>query len=120
MQDLIGVQFSSLRTVTSFSWLAPPYRGCGLGKAARTAALHLAFEGLGAREATSDAVTDNTASNRISQALGYEPNGTEWATRRCEPAQLQRWRLTRQRWEKNSRDDIQLSGVAECLPVLGL
>jgi RimJ/RimL family protein N-acetyltransferase len=42
----------------------------------RAAALHLAFAGLGAREATSEAFADNRASNRVSQTLGYEPNGT--------------------------------------------
>ncbi len=86
----------------------------------RAAALHLAFAGLAAREATSEAFADNSASNRVSQALGYEPNGTTWATRRGEPALITRWKLTRDRWETLRRDDIEITGVRDCLPVLGL
>ena len=86
----------------------------------RAAALHLAFAGLAAREATSEAFADNRASNRVSQALGYEPNGTTWATRRGEPALITRCRLTRDRWETLLRDYIEINGVHDCLPVLGL
>ncbi|WP_198663301.1 GNAT family N-acetyltransferase [Jiangella endophytica] len=84
----------------------------------RAAVLHLAFDGLGAREAASDAFVDNLASNRVSERLGYEPNGTDWATRRGDAAMPRRWRLTRERWTR--RGDIELTGVAECRPVLGL
>jgi RimJ/RimL family protein N-acetyltransferase len=120
MQDLIGDDFAAVGTVHSFSWLAPGARGRGLGKESRAAILHLAFEGFGAREAGSDAFTDNHASNRVSEALGYTRNGTDWATRRGEPAQLFRWRLTRDEWAERRRADITLSGVRECKPVLGL
>ncbi len=86
----------------------------------RAAALNLAFAGLAAREATSEALTDNQASNRVSRALGYEPNGTSWATRRGDAALMTRWRLTRDGWDQTRRNGIKLVGVAECLPVLGL
>jgi RimJ/RimL family protein N-acetyltransferase len=120
MQDLIGRDFDRFGTVSSFSWLGPGSRGRGLGRESRAAILHLAFAGLGAREAGSDAFADNEASNRVSRALGYEPNGTDWDSRRGEAAPIQRWRLTRETWEKTRRDDIELTGVKECLPVLGL
>src|SRR5580693_7820933 len=76
--------------------------------------LGVQFAGLAAREATSEAFVDNNASNRVSQALGYEPNGTSWATRRGEPALITRWRLTRDRWETTRRDDIEITGVQDC------
>ncbi|GAA4833090.1 GNAT family protein [Kitasatospora terrestris] len=120
MQDLIGRDFHRFGTVSSFSWLATGHRGRGLGKEMRAAVLHLAFAGLGAREAGSDAFVDNAASNHISRSLGYEPNGTDWDTRRGEPARIQQWRLTRDTWERTRRDDIHLTGVEACLPVLGL
>jgi hypothetical protein len=56
----------------------------------------------------------------VSQVLGYEPNGTSWATRRGDAALLTRWKLTRDGWDRIRRDDIELAGVQECLPVLGL
>jgi RimJ/RimL family protein N-acetyltransferase len=120
MQDLIGVDFAAFGTVETFSWLSPDVRGHGLGKEMRQAVLHLAFEGLGARQATTEAFVDNRASNGVSQAVGYLPNGISWATRRGEAAELNRWRLTRQRWSERRRDDITLAGVGECLPVLGI
>lgn len=120
MQDLIATRFAAFGAVSTFSWLAPGARGQGIGAEMRAAVLHLAFAGFNAREAGSDAFTDNHASNRVSQALGYEPNGFDWDTRRGEPARIQRWRLTRDAWERVRRDDIELAGVQECLPVLGL
>jgi RimJ/RimL family protein N-acetyltransferase len=120
MQDVIGVRFAEFGTVMTFSWLGPEYRGHGIGTEMRAAALHLAFDGLAAREAASEAFADNRASNRVSQALGYEPNGTRWDSRRGEAAPLTHWKLTRDRWEKTRRTDIELTGVQDCLPVLGL
>ncbi len=86
----------------------------------REAVLHLAFDGLGAKEASSDAFVDNDGSNAISRRLGYEPNGTDWATRRGEPALLNRWRLSRNTWEARRRDDIQLHNIEACHALLPL
>jgi RimJ/RimL family protein N-acetyltransferase len=120
MQDLIAEDFPTFGAVSTFSWLAPHARGQGIGREMRSAILHLAFAGLGAREATSEAFVDNTASNAVSLALGYQENGTTWATRRGSPCELRRWRLPRARWEESPRTDVVLSGVEQCLPFLGL
>jgi RimJ/RimL family protein N-acetyltransferase len=120
MQDLWGTDFATFGAIETFSWLSPEARGRGLGKEMRQAVLHLAFEGLGARRADSAGFIDNHASNGVSQALGYAPNGTDWATRRGDAAELSLWRLTRELWSERRRDDIELVGVAECLPVLGI
>lgn len=119
-QTLTGVNFAKLGTVSTFSWLSADERGRGLGREMRAAILHLAFEGLGAREAASDAFADNNGSNAVSRGLGYEPNGSEWATRQGEPALLNRWRLTRENWERGRRDDIELRNVAACRALLPL
>lgn len=118
MQDLIAEKFDTCGTVLSFSWLSTDVRGRGLGTEARSAMLHLAFAGLGAREAGSDAFVDNIGSNRVSESLGYERNGVEWDIRRGEPGLIQRWRLTREAWEANRREDIEFSGVPEFLELL--
>jgi RimJ/RimL family protein N-acetyltransferase len=119
-QTLTGVNFSALGTVSTFSWLSSDERGRGLGREMRAAILHLAFDGLGAKEAGSDAFVDNHGSNAISQGLGYEPNGSDWATRQGEPALLNRWRLTRHNWERRRRGDIQLHNVEACHALLPL
>jgi len=120
MQDLIAEEFPTFGAVTTFSWLAPDVRGRGIGREMRSAVLHLAFAGFNAREATSEAFFDNAASNAVSQSLGYAPDGLAWATRRGHPAQLKRWRLGRETWERTRRNDIRISGVEDCLPLFGL
>ena len=120
MQDLIGHEFATHGTVMSFSWLSSDARRRGMGTEMRHAVLHLAFEGFGATEAASEAFTDNTGSNGVSRALGYEPNGTTWSTRRGERAPMHRWRLTRQAWQERRRQDITLSGVEACRRTLGV
>ncbi|WP_265446464.1 GNAT family N-acetyltransferase [Flexivirga meconopsidis] len=119
-QTLTALHFKSIGTVTTFSWLSTDVRGQGLGREMREAILHLAFEGLDAREAASDAFLDNDASNAVSRSLGYEPNGTDWATRQGEPAQLQRWRLTREVWQGRRRDDISIVGLEAAKSLLPL
>ena len=115
MQDIIGTNFDTYGTLTTFSWLSAEYRGQGLGREMREAALHLSFEGFGAAEADSEAFVDNAGSNRVSEALGYERNGTNWATRRGHPERLQRWRITRDQWLRIRRSDVMVSGAEACL-----
>jgi RimJ/RimL family protein N-acetyltransferase len=119
-QTVTGVQFATLGTVTTFSWLSSEVRGRGLGREMREAILHLAFDGLGAREAGSDAFVDNRGSNAISRRLCYHPNGSQWATRGGEPALVNRWRLTRETWAKRRRTDVELHNVEACHALLPL
>lgn len=119
MQDLIGDEFDTFGTVESSSWISTDVRERGVGTETRAAILHLAFEGLGAEEAHSEAALDNVGSNRISERLGYERNGTSWATHQGKPVLGQRWRIDREMWERHRRDDITLSGVEACRSMLG-
>ena len=120
VQDLIGDDFDDFGTVETHSWLSSDVRGRGIGTETRSAILHLAFDGLGAKEAHSEANVSNRGSNGVSERLGYERNGTAWATCAGEPCLGQRWKLTRESWVAGRRDDIVMSGVAECRSVLGL
>ena len=71
MQALEGPDWTSERTVDSWSWLAVGARGQGWGKQMRAAVLALAFGPLGARAAISSAVVDNHSSLGVSRSLGY-------------------------------------------------
>ena len=119
MQDIIGTSFDTYGTAVTFSWLSAELRGRGLGREMREAALQLCFEGFEAAEASSEAFLDNVGSNRVSQALGYARNGTTWATRRGHPEQMQRWRITREKWRLTRRDDIRMTGVDACREAFG-
>lgn len=119
-QNITGDNFKVMRTVNSFSVLLLERHGQGLGKEMRSAVLHLAFAGLGALRAESDAFMDNDESNGVSRSLGYEPNGTMLGPRPSGAALMQRYLLTREMWEPRRRDDVEISGLQPCLPVLGL
>ena len=75
MQGMHARGFAARRTVDTGSWLGQDYQGRGFGKEMRAAVLALAFDGLGARLAETEAFLDNAASNAVSRALGYEENG---------------------------------------------
>ena len=119
-QNITGPEFRRLRTVNSFSFLARSHQGRGIGKEMRAAVLHLAFAGLGALRAESDAFADNSASLGVSRSLGYEPNGTMLAPRPTGTALMCRYLLTLESWERTRRDDIEVSGLERSLPLLGL
>ena len=119
-QNITGENFPILRTVNSFSFLARDHRRRGIGKEMRSAVLHLAFRGLDAKRAESDAFFDNPASAGVSRSLGYEANGTMLAPRPSGAAVMERFVLTRERWEPGERDDVEVHGLEPCLPLLGL
>lgn len=120
-QEMTGVDFRKTKTVHTFSWLGRDHQGKGLGKEMRAAALHLAFEGLGAERAESEAFEDNGASRGVSLALGYEENGATWLPRPSGGAPATRYLMTRERWERaGRRPDVLLEGLGPCLGFLGL
>ncbi|MFF2697795.1 GNAT family N-acetyltransferase [Streptomyces cyaneofuscatus] len=113
-QDVMGREFGVRREVMTGSWLGLPHQGQGIGTEMRAAALHLAFEGLGARYAVSDARTDNAGSLGVSRRLGYEPDGLQIEVIRGEAVTLQRVRLDRAGWEKHRSVDVTVEGLDAC------
>ena len=74
-QSLHGRNFPATRTIGTGSWLGQRFQGRGIGTEMRTAALELAFRGLGADLATSGALEGNAASLGVSEKLGYRVVG---------------------------------------------
>lgn len=118
---LVGVQvmgasdFAALREVSTGSWLGLGHQGRGIGKEMRAAVLHLAFEGLGAQRAYSGYLEGNEASRKVSEALGYEPNGYGYRLIRGRAQREVKVVLERERWELHRRGDIEIEGLEECL-----
>jgi RimJ/RimL family protein N-acetyltransferase len=119
VQDLMAQQFPKLGVVKTGSWLGRQHQGRGLGKEMRAAVLHLAFEGLGAREAESGAWADNAASIAVSRALGYRESDGGLALRRGQPDRLAGFTLVRDEWLARRRDDIVIEGLEPCLAMFG-
>jgi RimJ/RimL family protein N-acetyltransferase len=118
-QDLLAEDFACSRSVSSGSWLTQSAQGRGLGVEMRAAVLQLAFAGLGALEAQTSAWIDNPASQRVSLRLGYVHEGEQSLARRGEPTRHLRYRLTREAWQDNHFDGIELHALEPCLALLG-
>lgn len=120
VQALEGKDFAVRRVVDSYSWLLTGARGQGVGKRMRTAVLDLAFRGLGAEYAISEAYADNAASLGVSRSLGYAPNGFGVVKRDdgSGPVRMEHVVLTRAGWEPPW--PVHITGLEPCLPLFGL
>lgn len=119
-QDVRAERFPLYRTVSTGSWLGQAYQGRGVGKLMRQAILALAFDHLGAEVAETEAFRDNPASNKVSLAVGYEPNGFGRLAPRDAPRETQRFRLTREGWRSRPRPAVTVEGLEDCLQLFGL
>jgi RimJ/RimL family protein N-acetyltransferase len=120
-QALEGDDFTRLRTVDSFSFLAVAARNRGWGKQMRAAVLALAFGALDARFAITSAWTDNEASLGVSRALGYVGNGVTAHRRGDGFGEMRHMRLTRDVWlASNWPQQVTVSGVKDCMAYFGL
>jgi RimJ/RimL family protein N-acetyltransferase len=119
-QGISGRQFAVCREVRTGSWLGRAYQGQGIGTQMRAAILWLAFAGLGAEYAVSEAYLDNPASLGVSRRLGYRDDGIEVHAVRGRPAVLQRLRLDRAAWQATQPGPAEIDGLAACLPLFGL
>lgn len=119
-QDLRGHEFPKYRNVGTGSWLGQEFQGRGIGRLMRQAALTLAFDHLGAQLAESEAFIDNPASNRVSLALGYEPNGFGQLAPRGVARETQRFRLKLEGWRARPRPEVNVEGLEGCLELFGI
>jgi RimJ/RimL family protein N-acetyltransferase len=119
-QDLNATDFPILRTVGTGSWLGRDFQGKGTGKLMRQAVLALAFDHLGAEVATSGAFLDNPASNRVSEAIGYERNGYDRLAPEGVAREHVRHRLTLEGWRSRPRPAVEVEGLDGCREMFGL
>lgn len=112
--SLRAQDFPVVREVTTSSWLGLPHQGQGYGTEARLGLLELAFGHLGARFARTEVFQDNAASQAVSRKLGYEPDGISRDARGDEALVSDRLRLSRDRWERLNRPEIEVEGVEGC------
>jgi RimJ/RimL family protein N-acetyltransferase len=114
MQGVDARDFAHLRTVATGSWLGQAVQGQGYGREMRGAVLSFAFDGLGARLATTEAFLDNAASNGVSRSLGYEENGFGQLAPHGIPRETQKFRMTEARWRSRPRPPVQIIGLDAC------
>lgn len=122
IQDVDGKQYAALRRVSTGSWLTRDVQGQGLGKEMRAAVLTLAFDGLGAIDAASEAFTDNAASLGVSRRLGYRDNGVSRALVRDQVRISQGLLITRDDWQaqRSSLPTATVDGLEPCREMFGI
>ncbi len=108
-------EFRVVRGVTTTSWLGLAYHHQGLGTEARAGLLTLAFDHLGATDATTEVFPDNHASQGVSRKLGYLPDGISKDARGDEVLVSDRLRLNAARWAETSHPHITVEGVEQAL-----
>jgi RimJ/RimL family protein N-acetyltransferase len=119
-QSIHAERFAVMRTVDTGSWLGRGYQGRGFGREMREAVLALAFDGLGALVATTEAFLDNAPSNGVSRSLGYAENGRGSLAPEGVARETQRFRMTLEDWRSRPRGPVSFEGVDACLPLFGV
>ncbi len=118
-QSVHANDFAVHRTVDTGSWITRDWQGWGLGKEMREAVLAFAFDGLGARVATSEAFLDNAASNGVSRSVGYEDNGRGALAPQGVSRETQRFRMTEEGWRSRPRPPVEIEGLDACREMFG-
>lgn len=118
MQTVTGIDFAVTREIETGSWLGLEFQRKGVGTEMRAAVLQFVFDHLRARRARTSAFTDNVASNRVSERLGYRVDGSATMARRGQPADLVRFVLEPAHFVRPGWT-IETAGVAGCLGLLG-
>jgi RimJ/RimL family protein N-acetyltransferase len=124
-QGISAKNYRILREVGTGSWLGQRHQGKGTGTAMRAAVLALAFDGLGADYALSEAFTDNPASLAVSRKLGYADDGMVRMAIRGRAAESRRLRIARAAWQAAGGatglgiGEVAIDGLEPCLPLFG-
>ena len=119
IQDVMAERFAVRRIVQTASWLGRNFQGRGYGTQMRAAVLALAFDGLGAEYAESGYLPGNEASARVSEKLGYVPNGEEVFAISGKPLVETRLRVKRSAWARDLVP-VTIDGLDPCLKLFGV
>jgi RimJ/RimL family protein N-acetyltransferase len=119
-QGIEGKDFVGSRTAETGSWLGQRFQRRGFGTEMRAAVLELLFRGLDGRAATSGALDGNTASERVSEKLGYVVSGEGEASPRGVPVRELHFQIEREAWAARERIPVEIVGLEPCLPLFGL
>jgi RimJ/RimL family protein N-acetyltransferase len=119
--SLYSEQFTNRRIVRTGSWIVQHAQGAGLGTTARSMLIEMSMRLLEAKYVESRYVETNAASARVSEKLGYEPNGYHIDDRLNPAPIIRNVILTRDRW-KDVRpaqlDKLHIEGFDACKPLL--
>lgn len=118
-QGAQATNFNVLRSAVTGSFLLISHQRRGIGKEMRAAILHLLFAGLSAEWAETAAFEDNEASLAVTRSLGYTLEGRHRMLSRGRAREQLAFRMPREAWQRQQRDDIEIIGLEPCLEMFG-
>jgi RimJ/RimL family protein N-acetyltransferase len=86
----------------------------------RAAVLSFGFQTLQAELAISGAFSTNLGSIRVSEKIGYLPNGVRRDKARDRAVEALLFRLPRERWETMGTIEVEIEGFGGCERLFGL
>jgi RimJ/RimL family protein N-acetyltransferase len=119
-QTLKAYQFADRRVVTTGSWLTRKQQGRGIGTLMRFMVAELAFTHLEAQYMATTFTEGNHASARVSEKVGYRPNGLHVGHLSFRKQIMHDLLLTRLRWTQTRPawlDNMQIEHLQPCLPL---
>lgn len=123
--ELVGTQsvttrdFLLTRTGETGSWLGVAHQGRGIGTLMRQVICALAFDHLDFGEVTSAAFTDNPASLKVSERVGYRPSGDRRIVREGKLA-IERGLVLRPDDLVRAPYDLEVTGLGPVRAAVGL
>jgi len=123
VQDIRADDFHDRRSVSSGSWLSLQMQGKGYGTIARAAILSLAFLGLDAAEARTEAMAYNRSSQRVTEKIGYQLIGENHPLVRGRPQKELQYKLSREAFLANLQagriPTVEIYGAEGCRKLTG-
>ncbi|MEO9151786.1 MAG: GNAT family protein [Lapillicoccus sp.] len=119
MVTLRAVDFGVRREVSTSSWLGLAHHRRGFGTQARAALLTLGFDHLDAVSAVTEVFPANAASQGVSRALGYRPDGISRDARDGRAIVSDRLRLDHADWARAAHPVAEVVGLDRCRALFG-
>lgn len=120
VQGVSAQQFPLTRTVSTGSWLSKDKQGQGFGTRMRSLVVGAFIREFGTRRFDTGYVEGNLASRRVSEKIGYSPNGTRSIVAQNGTASTENLMVLFSEDYPYSMDDIDVSGAEEVRAFLGL
>lgn len=116
--------WQTTRVAETGAWLGHKYQRQGWGTQMRALICELLFSGFDALEVHSASFVDNRGAIGVSRKLGFVPNGTVWADRAGERVEIERFRLTKEKWAQRRLEafpaPVRMEGVEKVREIWGL
>lgn len=120
VQGVSAKDFVRTRSVSTGSWLALNEQGKGYGTRMRQAAVRTFADHFGAGEFHSGFFEGNAASRRVSEKLGYSPNGMKTIVAQDGQARVEHQVILAAEDFKRGQDPVEVAGAEVVRRFLGL